>query len=529
MKIVLLDLGKWCERTMLPPPDLLDMLKKILASKDAEDKPPEIIVMADDCRELEIGGFPDGPGLHFFLESFNKKGLSPDDLLDAFGARIQAAVDTVSPGFHIHDVIFMTADTRRIEMARDLGVIGVQFEVLRKFSARQEEIEDPVKTVQHLLGFTSCEKAPDAEVRLFDLQEFLDDHESHAHIVAASMDISVFLGSDKTHAVIDASTTVVVADVQPADTVESLTRIEPEIKALTDQVSQEELFRSVSDLTNFGTRYLYAPNRDQVSQWVFDRFVSCNYVPDTEVEFQPYPLSIFPQKNVLCTHPGSSENIVLVCAHYDSLSQKPQKSAPGADDNASGVAALLEVARILQRVKLKKNVLFIAFAGEELQLSGANHCADVADENDWPIDVVINLDMIGFNPPDQIERVVVEFDKSHNPHNNQKSLEYSGVMTLAALTYTPLKVAHSDIFNSDYVPFEKKAFPCIGAYNFYTNPDKHKMADTIDKVNFPHLTEVTKMVLATVAKIAEIEPAPPIPENGHVPGGEPVPPAEDPS
>jgi Peptidase family M28 len=525
MKIVLVDLGKWCEQKNPPAPDLLDLLEKVLASKDAEDSAPVVIVMADDCAGQKITGFPVEPGLRLFFEPFDdNERLPPGEVLDAFEKRIQAAADTVSPNFHIHELIFMAEDTRRIEMARDLGITGVQFQVMRKFSARTEVLDDPVLGVQRLLGFTSCEKAPDAEIRPFDLQEFLDDNTSHAHIFSASIDASIFLGGDKNHAVVTATSTVTVTDVvsAPADTVETLTEIDPKIKALTDQVSEDRLLRSVTDLTGFGTRYLYADNRETVSSWVFDQFVSSNYCANNEVKFQSYEMSVYPQKNVLCRHPGVSENIVLVCAHYDSLSQRPRESAPGADDNASGVAALLEIARILKNVNFKKKILFIAFAGEELELSGANHCAGVADAENWPIDVVINMDMIGFNPPDQPGKIVIEIDKNRLFGNDQKSLEYAGAMTLSALTYTSLGVWHSDIVSSDYVPFEKKAFPCIGAYNYYKNPDKHRMADTIDKVNFPHLTEVTKMVLATVARIAGIDPGP-LPPCDPLPAGDPLP------
>ena len=63
------------------------------------------------------------------------------------------------------------------------------------------------------------------------------------------------------------------------------------------------------------------------------------------------------QRNVLCGSVDNDKSIILVCCHYDSLSERPSIEAPGADDNASGVAATLELARLLKNVELKREVL----------------------------------------------------------------------------------------------------------------------------------------------------------------------------
>lgn len=78
--------------------------------------------------------------------------------------------------------------------------------------------------------------------------------------------------------------------------------------------------------------------------------------------------------------------------HITILYRNHLQHAPRADDNASGVAVLLEVARILKDVELTRGVCFACFGGEEQGLFGSKKCADVAKENDWNIDLVINLD-----------------------------------------------------------------------------------------------------------------------------------------
>jgi hypothetical protein len=67
-----------------------------------------------------------------------------------------------------------------------------------------------------------------------------------------------------------------------------------------------------------------------------------------------------------------------------------------------------------------------------------------------------------------------------------------------AADYTSLAVEHTDIYRSDYMPFEEKGYPCIGVYEAADNPANHSSGDTEDWINSVHLSEVTKMVLATI-------------------------------
>ena len=71
--------------------------------------------------------------------------------------------------------------------------------------------------------------------------------------------------------------------------------------------------------------------------------------------------------------------------------------APGADDNASGVSALLEVARILSNVTLNHGIIFVPFSGEEQGKWGSTYYTDMIDKTVVGLDLLINLDMIGFS------------------------------------------------------------------------------------------------------------------------------------
>ncbi len=192
------------------------------------------------------------------------------------------------------------------------------------------------------------------------------------------------------------------------------------------------------------------------------------------------------------------------CALTTTRSPRPRRtSAPGADDNASGLAVLLEVAELLRDVTLRRGLLFAAFGGEEQGLLGSTACAEVAAAERWRIDVVVNLDMVAYQDPGRPHLVIVEYDQGNrNPGNDAAAKAFGLLMAQAAADHTNLSIEHTDIWNSDYMPFEAKGYACIGVYEGSENPDYHKTTDTVDVLDMDHLAQVAKMVVATLYRIA---------------------------
>jgi Zn-dependent M28 family amino/carboxypeptidase len=184
------------------------------------------------------------------------------------------------------------------------------------------------------------------------------------------------------------------------------------------------------------------------------------------------------------------------------VSESPAQSAPGADDDASGIAGLLDLARLLRGVTLKRDILFAAFGGEEQGLFGSAECAEIAQREAWPIDLVINMDMIGYKAPGSGRPITVEYDQGNrHPGNDAAAKAFGLMMARAARDYTNLQPLHTDIWSSDYMPFEAKGVACIGAYDADENPNYHRCTDVASTVDTGHLAEVVKMVLATVLTI----------------------------
>jgi hypothetical protein len=278
---------------------------------------------------------------------------------------------------------------------------------------------------------------------------------------------------------------------------------DPATTALVARVDPERLRRRIQALEDFGTRWALGTESEKVTAWLRNEFLEMGY-PPTDVRFQPFAMpGAPPQRNVLCGAGAGHTGFVLLCAHYDSLSETPAAHAPGADDNASGVAVLLETAELLRGVPLRRGLLFAAFGGEEQGLYGSGACAEIAAAENWHIDVVLNLDMIAWHDTAQPSRVIVEYDQGQrHPGNDAAAKAFGLQMAQAAADYTGLEVEHTDIWNSDYLPFEGKGYPCIGVYEATENPNYHSTRDTLAALDMGHLTEIAKMVVGTVEQIA---------------------------
>jgi leucyl aminopeptidase len=199
-------------------------------------------------------------------------------------------------------------------------------------------------------------------------------------------------------------------------------------------------------------------------------------------------------------------------AHLDSISTDSLNLAPGAEDNGSGVATLLEAARLFRHVQFDRTIKIIFFTGEEQGLYGSQaYVADHADEM-ASIAGVVNLDMFGYDADDDqcfelhvgtltASDIVGQcFVNTISSYSLNLSYDY---LTTSATTY------------SDHAPFWDMGVGAIEVLeNFYDNglpsgcvgsdrnPHYHKTTDTLDNMNLPTAFEIAKGGIATAAGLA---------------------------
>jgi aminopeptidase-like protein len=292
--------------------------------------------------------------------------------------------------------------------------------------------------------------------------------------------------------------------------------VDDAIKSLLREVSSDNIRSNLITISSYHTRHTKSKYINEVAEWLKNQFKIMGY---QDVSFHTYRENIdgddYDLKNILCKKDGiNNECVIIVCAHYDSRVKNLRDStsrAPGANDNASGVSAILEIARILHKQKLYCNVQFVFFSGEEQGLLGSKHYAKFLKENNNVSKYrLINLDMVGY-PKLNPGLVIVEIDNNtklrYNKvrENDADSAKFGNTMR-GMSRYAGLQYRLDSIYDSDYEPFEEEGSIVIGAYDGSgqedLNPHYHDTSDTASLIDWNYLSAVTKMVLSTILKVA---------------------------
>jgi aminopeptidase YwaD len=271
----------------------------------------------------------------------------------------------------------------------------------------------------------------------------------------------------------------------------------PNIDSLVAQVSLDTLRNLVARLEAFGTRNAAKQGSRQAAEWLAARFHAYG-IRDVEVRSWDQAFA----GNVIATMPGAgaTPDIYILGAHYDSVA--PGSSfEPGADDNGSGTAALLECARILAGRRLAATVRFIAFSAEEYGLVGSEVYAAQAEEFGEPIAAMINMDMIGHLAPDDVRDLDVIFD-------SRSAWLYEATAAAAAAHVPELPVVRGKLLigSSDHASFWGHHFSAVLFFEDSADysPFLHTPQDvTGPSYNDPELhLQCTRVALALLATLA---------------------------
>src|SRR5574337_329066 len=220
-------------------------------------------------------------------------------------------------------------------------------------------------------------------------------------------------------------------------------------------------------------------------------------------------------RNLIASHPGSSRNgQVLMVAHYDSV-----PNSPGADDNASGVAGLLEVAGALVCHQFKHDLVFVAFALEEYGNPGSLYYVERAKACGASIGGVFDLEMIGYTgatqaaPPGIQAPTVGDFI---GVVGNRRSEGLVALFKEAAALVAPSLPVQAFIVEgngenmplarqSDHAPFWDAGYPAVMITDtaFLRNPHYHLPTDTLDTLNLHFVWQVVAATAASAALLAD--------------------------
>ena len=273
-----------------------------------------------------------------------------------------------------------------------------------------------------------------------------------------------------------------------------------------DDPAAARIASDVAALAAFGTRHTLSDQNDRAAEWLADRFraAGCD-----AVEFQDYRIGPKTRHNVVATIRGATEPdaIVLVGAHFDSRNDQisdAKGDAPGAVDNASGTAALLEIARSIAAEPPGRTVRLVAFSGEEQGLIGARSYAKAAKTEKMNILLMMNLDMIG-HPMDDAGRVlIVDRDQGlRSPDNDAGSVAWAARLE-HHVAEGGLEPVPGRMYGSDYMPFEADGVVCVGLFDGADEaPFYHDVSDTTDQVDASYCADAARAALALVREAAD--------------------------
>jgi hypothetical protein len=288
------------------------------------------------------------------------------------------------------------------------------------------------------------------------------------------------------------------------------------IMACLAEISADSIKSTMLHLQNFGTRFSMASNRKQVAEWIKQKYFSYGYT-DVQVDSfqtitQGYLGTLFLdtttwQYNVTATLQGL-HNPGLTCmtgGHYDSYSlTAAMTQAPGADDNASGTAAVMEMARAMKAAGYQPNrtLKFVAFAAEEIlhlsENAGSDYAAAQAAANQEKIVLFINHDMVA--------------NDVHEPPFQVIDIHYTDESLWAAMqakemaeqhTITTPNLVHQEAAFCDAEAFWREGYPTLYLFEHDLDPEYHSVYDVVDSCDIGYAAEACRISTGMMIAVSE--------------------------
>jgi hypothetical protein len=341
-------------------------------------------------------------------------------------------------------------------------------------------------------------------------------------------------------------------------------RRNPEVEAILDAVSADRIEATIRTLAGFGTRHTLSdaenPKRGigAARRWIRAELERCSkdsggrLVVEEDSFVQPAggrvskPTTIV---NLVATLPGaqpeSRDRWLVISGHYDSIprpNSDSESDAPGANDDASGTAIVLELARVMSRHRFDATLVFLAVAGEEQGLLGSGHWAEKAVKESRRIDAMLTDDIVGntvggngvrdnrrvrvFSEgvPSNETEAQARLRRAIGGENDGPSRQLARTLKDAAERYLPdfevTLVFRRDRYGrgGDHIPFNERGFAAVRLtepnedfnrqHQRVEDRDGVSYGDVLERVDFNYVAQVARVNAALLASLA-LAPAPP--------------------
>jgi Peptidase family M28 len=344
-----------------------------------------------------------------------------------------------------------------------------------------------------------------------------------------------------------------------------------QIAAALRQISAQRVQADIEKLVSFGTRLtLSAQDPSSIAagrgigaarEWIkaeFERYSKdCGGCLEVKTDsFTEQPTDRIPAATEIInvyavlkgTDPAQAKRVVLVTGHYDSRNSDTldvKGDAPGANDDASGTAVSLECARVLSKMKFPATIVFLTVAGEEQGLNGSRHFANMAKEQGWDLEAVLNNDIVGGDKSAEQDHSLVRVFSEGVPiaateqdvrrirglggESDSGSRQVARYIAEVGRTYDagvkPMLVFRLDRYlrGGDHSAFNQQGFSAVRLTEFredfhhqhqnVRNENGIEYGDVPKFVDYDYVAHVARLNAATLASLAT---APNPPRNVHI-------------
>lgn len=272
---------------------------------------------------------------------------------------------------------------------------------------------------------------------------------------------------------------------------------------LNSEINADSLQAYVTWLQISGTRFALADNHRDIALKIKKKFIRLGYSTcnlDSFIIVKTFKNISYRQLqyNVTATIPGTlnPDSICVIGAHYDNIlsSGDPFSVGSGANDNASGVAATLEIARVMKKNHFSpaNTIIFATFGSEELGLLGSYAYSDSLYQNSGKVKLMLNNDMIAYQPsPLKADWIVniSDYDNSHSLRSDAEQL---------CTKYTSLRYSNVNTYNkqTDSYPFFVNGYKAIYFASGIIDPNYHTLNDKAANCNFEYSREIVRLCCA---------------------------------
>jgi hypothetical protein len=267
--------------------------------------------------------------------------------------------------------------------------------------------------------------------------------------------------------------------------------IAADVRRVIAGASEARVFGYEKALFDFDSKHISKPGNRLASEYLFNTYTSFGYAPEYQW-FEPRGALGGKTANVVATLRGTAnpELVYVVSSHFDSV-----EAGPGADDDTSGTAALLEAARVLAGHPMPATIVFASFTGEEGGLLGSREFVRRALAGKMKVVGALNNDMVGWTNDQRLDNTIRYSNPGIRDIQHAAAMLFTRLITYDALYFKSTDAAslydgYGDVIGG------------IGSYPVLASPHYHQASDLLEYENHQLITETSKATVASVMLLA---------------------------